>query len=171
MTIIIATSTVSMATINLGSKLFTELGYAALYVGLISGIYMLGSAVGGIIGGTLGDRHGRRLPILVGVLGAFIPFYVYISAPDLARPPLLLLAGFFGGMPHSVLVIAAQSLIPGRRAFASGLTLGLMFFSGAVGTYVLGVIADEVGLAIALRNAAFLLFLAASVTLLLPNRS
>jgi FSR family fosmidomycin resistance protein-like MFS transporter len=171
MTIIIATSTVSMATINLGSKLFTELGYAALYIGLISGIYMLGSAVGGIIGGTLGDRRGRRLPILVGVLGAFVPFYIYISAPDLARPALLLLAGFFGGMPHSVLVIAAQSLIPGRRAFASGLTLGLMFFSGALGTYVLGIIADEVGLAVALRNAAFLLFLAAGASLLLPNRS
>lgn len=171
MTIIIATSTVSMATINLGSKLFTELGYAALYIGLISGIYMLGSAVGGIIGGTLGDRRGRRLPILVGVLGAFVPFYVYIYAPDMARPALLLLAGFFGGMPHSVLVIAAQSLLPGRRAFASGLTLGLMFFSGAVGTYVVGIIADEVGLAVALRNAAFLLFIAASATLLLPNRS
>jgi FSR family fosmidomycin resistance protein-like MFS transporter len=170
MIIIVATSTVSMATINLGSKLFTELGYAALYIGLISGIYMLGSAVGGIIGGTLGDRHGRRLPILLGVLGAFIPFYLYISASDLARPFLLLLAGFFGGMPHSVLVIAAQSLMPGRRAFASGLTLGLMFFSGAVGTYVLGVIADEVGLALALRNAAFLLFIAATAALILPNR-
>jgi len=171
MTIIIVTSTVSLATINLGSKLFTELGYGALYVGIIAGIYMLGSAVGGIIGGTLGDRHGRRLPILVGVIGAFLPFYLYISAPDLARPALLLLAGFFGGMPHSVLVIAAQSLLPGRRAFASGLTLGLMFFTGAVGTYLLGVIADEVGLAIALRNAAFLLLLAAFAALILPKRS
>lgn len=171
MTIIIATSTVSLATINLGSKLFTELGYGALYVGLITGIYMLGSAAGGIVGGTLGDRYGRRLPILVGVLGAFLPFFFYISAPALARPPLLLLAGFFGGMPHSVLVIAAQSLLPGRRAFASGLTLGLMFFTGAVGTYVLGVIADEVGLAIALRNAAFLLLLAAVAALLLPKQN
>lgn len=171
MTIIIVTSTVSLSTINLGSKLFTELGYGALYVGIIAGIYMLGSAVGGIIGGTLGDRYGRRLPILVGVLGAFLPFYLYISAPDLARPALLLLAGFFGGMPHSVLVIAAQSLLPGRRAFASGLTLGLMFFTGAVGTYLLGVIADEVGLAVALRNAAFLLLLAAAAALVLPKQN
>jgi FSR family fosmidomycin resistance protein-like MFS transporter len=171
MTIIIVTSTVSLSTINLGSKLFTELGYGALYVGIIAGIYMLGSAVGGIIGGALGDRHGRRLPILVGVLGAFLPFYLYISAPDLARPALLLLAGFFGGMPHSVLVIAAQSLLPGRRAFASGLTLGLMFFTGAVGTYLLGVIADEVGLAVALRNAAFLLLLAAVAALVLPKQN
>jgi FSR family fosmidomycin resistance protein-like MFS transporter len=84
---------------------------------------------------------------------------------------LLLLAGFFGGMPHSVLVIAAQSLLPGRRAFASGLTLGLMFFTGAVGTYLLGVIADEVGLAVALRNAAFLLLLAAVAALVLPKQN
>jgi FSR family fosmidomycin resistance protein-like MFS transporter len=169
--IIIATSTVSIATINLGSKLFTELGYSAFYVGLMAGIYMLGSAVGGIIGGALGDRHGRRLPILIGVLGAAVPFFVYIGASDFTRPVILLVAGFFGGMPHSVLVIAAQSLIPGRRAFASGLALGLMFFSGAIGTLVLGIIADEVGLAVALRNASFILLLAAFAALILPNRA
>jgi FSR family fosmidomycin resistance protein-like MFS transporter len=171
MIIIIATSTVSSATINLGSKLFTELGYSAFYVGLISGIYMLGAAVGGIIGATLGDRRGRRLPILIGVLGAAVPFFVYIGASDITRPAMLLMAGFFGGMPHSVLVIAAQSLIPGRRAFASGLALGLMFFSGAIGTLVLGIIADEVGLAVALRNASFILLLAAFAALILPNRA
>ncbi len=169
--IIIATSTVSIATINLGSKLFTELGYSAFYVGLMAGIYMLGSAVGGIIGGALGDRHGRRLPILIGVLGAAVPFFVYIGASDFTRPVILLVAGFFGGMPHSVLVIAAQSLIPGRRAFASGLALGLMFFSGAIGTLVLGIIADEVGLAVALSNASFILLLAAFAALILPNRA
>jgi FSR family fosmidomycin resistance protein-like MFS transporter len=171
MIIIIATSTVSSATINLGSKLFTEQGYSAFYIGLISGSYMLGAAVGGIIGATLGDRHGRRLPILIGVLGAAVPFFVYIGASDIMRPAMLLTAGFFGGMPHSVLVIAAQSLIPGRRAFASGLALGMMFFSGAIGTLVLGIIADEIGLAVALRNASFILLLAAFAALILPNRA
>lgn len=168
--IIIAISTVSMATINLGSKLFTELGYPAFYVGLVAGVYMLGSAVGGIIGGSLSDRLGRRLPILVGVLGAFIPFYMYISTADMVRPAVLLVAGFFGGMPHSVLIISAQSLLPGRRAFASGLALGLMFFSGAIGTNILGIIADEVGLAVALRNIALLLLLAGAAAIFLPNR-
>ena len=129
---------------------------------------MLGSAVGGLVGGTLGDRLGRRPAILIGVLGAIIPLYFYIPAGDPWRFVLLLTAGFFAGMPHSVLVISAQALLPGRRAFASGLTLGLMFFSGAIGSYIVGVVADEAGLQTALQGLVILLIIAAAGTLLLP---
>jgi FSR family fosmidomycin resistance protein-like MFS transporter len=62
-----------------------------------------------------------------------------------------------------------QSLLPGRRAFASGLTLGLMFFSGAVGSYLLGVVADEIGLATALQALILLPVVAILGTLLLPR--
>jgi predicted MFS family arabinose efflux permease len=78
-------------------------------------------------------------------------------------------AGLFAGMPHSVLVISAQSLLPGRRAFASGLTLGLMFFSGAVGSLVLGLAADQIGLEAALQGLVLLLIAAAVAALFLPK--
>ncbi len=155
--LILTTSTVGIATLNFAPKLFTELGYSPTYVGVTAGIYMMGSAVGGFVGGTLADRIGRRPAILIGVLGAIIPIYLYIPAPDPWRFFLLLIAGFFGGMPHSVLVISAQALLPGRRAFASGLTLGLMFFSGAVGSLILGVVADQAGLVEALQTQQWLI--------------
>jgi len=130
---------------------------------------MLGSAVGGIVGGTLGDHLGRRPAILIGVLGAIIPLFLYIPAGEPWRFVLLLLAGFFAGMPHSVLVISAQALLPGRRAFASGLTLGLMFFSGAVGSFIVGLVADQAGLIDALQGLVILLIVAAAGTVLLPR--
>ncbi|GMQ78120.1 MAG: MFS transporter [Anaerolineae bacterium] len=167
--LILSISTVGIATINFAPKLFTELGYAPAYVGVTAGIYMLGSAVGGLVGGTLADRVGRRPAILIGVLGAIIPLYLYIPAPDPWRFFLLLFAGFFGGMPQSVLVIIAQGLLPGRRAFASGLTLGLMFFSGAVGSLILGVVADQAGLAEALQGLVILLITAAVAAVFLPK--
>jgi FSR family fosmidomycin resistance protein-like MFS transporter len=169
--ITVAVSTVAIATINFAPKLFTETGYRPSYVGWTAGLFMLGSAIGGVIGGMMGDRVGRRPVIFIGMLGAILPLYFYIPADDPWRFLLLFLAGFFTGMPHSILVLTAQSLFPGRRAFASGLTLGIMFFSGAVGTYLVGIIADEIGLANALQSLAILPLIAAFAGLFLPRKS
>jgi FSR family fosmidomycin resistance protein-like MFS transporter len=170
--VVIATSsTIGIAIINFAPKLFADLGFSPLYVGWTAGLYMMGSAVGGITGGTLADRTNRRLPILLGMVGCILPIYFFIPAGDPWRFGLLVLTGFFAGMPHSVLVIMVQTLLPGRRAFASGLTLGLMFFSGAVGSYLLGVVADEIGLAIALQGLIVLPLTAILGTLLLPGKA
>lgn len=170
-TIILSTSTVSIAIINFAPKLYTESGYTPIYAGATSGLFMLGSAVGVIAGGRIGDNIGRRAAVLMGTLGAVLPIYLFVTAGDIARLNLLIVAGFFSGMPHSVLVITVQSLLPGRRAFASGLTLGLMFFSGAVGSFVLGLYADEVGLANALQAMALLPLIAAVAAIFFPNGS
>jgi predicted MFS family arabinose efflux permease len=63
-----------------------------------------------------------------------------------------------------------QALLPDRQALASGLALGFMFFGGAAGSYVLGVIADQVGLAPALQWSALLMLAAAAAALFLPAR-
>lgn len=169
--IIMTSSTIGIAAMNFAPKLFTEQGFSPRYVGWSAGLFMLGSAIGGVVGGTLGDRLGRKPPILLGMFGTILPLYFYIPAGDPWRFLLLMLAGFFAGMPHSVLVITAQSLLPGRRALASGLTLGLMFFSGAVGSYLVGVVADQIGLATALQATIVLPLTAIVATLFLPRQA
>lgn len=167
--IILSSSTIGIAAINFAPKLFTELGYGASYVGWTAGLFMMGSAVGGIVGGALGDRIGRKPPILLGFVASILPLIFYIPAADPWRFVLLLLAGFFAGMPHSILVIMAQSLMPGRRATASGLILGLMFFSGALGSLVVGWLGDRIGLGAALQWTAVLPVIALAATVLLPG--
>jgi len=169
--VIVCTSTMAIAIMNFAPKLFTDQGYKPSYVGWTAGLYMLGSALGGIVGGTVADRVGRRFAIGLGMAGALLPIYFYIPIGDPWRFPLLLLAGFFGGMPHSVLVIIAQSFLPRRRAFASGLILGLMFFAGAIGSTLLGVIADRTALDSALQGVVLLPLLGLLATPLLPGRS
>jgi FSR family fosmidomycin resistance protein-like MFS transporter len=168
--IILSYNTLSNAIQNFTPKLFTEWNYAPTYVGWITGLYMAGSAIGGLVGGTLADRYGGKPVITVAMLAVVVPVYLYIPAGDVARFPLLLLAGFFGGMPHSILVLAVQSFLPGRRALASGLALGFMFTSASLGSFVVGVIADQVGLDTALQGLALLPLAAAAVSLLLPRR-
>jgi FSR family fosmidomycin resistance protein-like MFS transporter len=168
--LMLLTNTVSIATINFAPKLFLEEGYSAGYAGVMSGVWMLGSAFGGVVGGWIADRHGNRLAIALGVSGAIIPLLLYIPAPDLARVLLLTIAGFFGGMPHSILVLGAQWLMPGRRAMASGLALGFMFMGGAVGSYAVGIIADSIGLATTLQGLASLLILSLLAVPFMPGR-
>lgn len=168
--IVLAYNTVSYSAQNFAPKLFTEWGYSASYVGWIAGLYMMGSAIGGVVGGSIADRVGGKPVIVFSMFAAILPLYLYIPAGDVLRFPLLLLAGFFGGMPHSIVVLQVQALLPDRQALASGLALGFMFFSGAVGSYVVGVVADQVGLALTLQWSAFLMLAAGAAALWLPQR-
>ncbi|MCA9966131.1 MAG: MFS transporter [Anaerolineales bacterium] len=168
--IIIATSTTGIAAINFAPKLFTDMGIDPTFVGLLASLLMLGSATGNTLGGYLADRMGGKWVLLMAALGSTIPIYLYVTAADPLRSAMLILAGFFIGMPHSILVMSVQNLLPGRQALASGLVLGFMFFSGSVGSYVLGIVADQTGLATALQATAVLPILAAFAILLLPQK-
>ncbi len=167
--IIIVAGTVSLTTINFVPKLFTEMGLPEAQVGILTGLLMLGSAIGGVVGGTMADRIGGRRVVALSMLAAILPLYFYIPVEGIGRFLLLTAAGFFIGMSHSILILRAQSLFPGRRAMASGLALGFMFFSGSLGSYALGFIADLVSLSTALQWTAVLPLFAVAASFLLKE--
>jgi FSR family fosmidomycin resistance protein-like MFS transporter len=164
--VILASSTI----ITFTPILFTEMAYDQSLIGWLSGLIMMGSAVGGVVGGTLGDRIAGKWVILLGLIGSILPYYFFVPASVLWQAGLLLLAGFFGGMPHTILVIMIQSLLPKQQAMASGLALGFMFFSGAVGSYFVGLIADSIGLGVTLQGLALLPLIAVFIAVWLPSQ-
>lgn len=168
--IILASSTASIAIITFTPILFTDKGYDQSLIGWLSGLIMMGSAVGGLVGGTLGDRISGKWVILLGLIGSILPYYFFVPASVTWQAGLLLLAGFFGGMPHTILVIMVQSLLPKQQAMASGLALGFMFFSGAVGSYFVGLIADRIGLAVTLQGLALLPLVVVFIAVWLPGQ-
>lgn len=153
---IVSYSTIGNTIMTFMPKLFAELGYDISFVGWLTGIYLLGMAGGGYLGGLLGDKYNGRLVIITSMSAAIAPLYFAIPAPPIWQMILLGLAGLVGGMPHSIFVITVQNLLPGRRATASGIVLGSMFFGASIGTYIIGLIADQVGLALALQGMALL---------------
>jgi MFS transporter, FSR family, fosmidomycin resistance protein len=169
--IILASSTASIAIITFTPILFTEQGYDQSLIGWLSGLIMLGSAVGGVVGGTLGDRFAGKWIILLGLIGSVLPYYFFVLASVPWQAGFLLLAGFFGGMPHTILVIMVQSLLPKQQAMASGLALGFMFFSGALGSYFVGLIADRIGLATTLQGLALLPLIVVLIAVWLPGQA
>lgn len=128
-------------------KYLSDLGQPASIYGLMSALFMGGSALGNVTGGNLADRIGEKKIILISLALASIPF-LFISMIGFS-PWLYLfipLAGGLNGATYSVIVVVAQRLIPGGMGLSSGLVLGFIFSSGALGALLSGVIADSIGL-------------------------
>lgn len=147
-------------------KYLSDLGRPPSVYGLVAALFMAGTAFGNLAGGSLADRLGKRR-VAVGTL-------VAASLPLLAVPPaaggaiiylLIPLAGFLTGATHSIFVVLAQRRLPGGMALASGLVLGFMFTSGALGTLLTGFLADLYGLQTTFYLSAGLVLIAAGLAL------
>lgn len=126
-------------------------------------------AVGTFFGGPLADRFGKKTVISMSLLGT-IPLALILPhvGPILAFI-LLTVIGFVLMTSFSVTVVYAQELVPGKIGTMSGLTVGLAFGLGAVGSVALGNIADVIGLKAMMISISFLPVLGL-LTLLLPKK-
>jgi FSR family fosmidomycin resistance protein-like MFS transporter len=146
-------------------KFFHDLGFAPATYGGIVACFMAGTAVGGVIGGALGDRWGRRRVIVISLALSIAPFYFFPLLSGWMLYAVALAAGLTNGASHSLLVTMAQKALPGRAALASGLTLGFTFTAGSVGVYLSGLVADVVGLQWVLQGNALIALLAVLMSL------
>lgn len=108
--------------------------------------FLVAGAVGTFFGGPLSDRFGKKKVITFSML-ATVPFSILIPfVPSSIAFIFLVMAGFILMTSFSVTVVYAQELVPGKIGTMSGLTVGLAFGMGAVGSVGLGYIADLIGL-------------------------
>ena len=108
--------------------------------------FLVSGAVGTFFGGPLSDRFGKKTIISFSML-ATIPFSLLIPhVPPTLAFIFLILTGFILMTSFSVTVVYAQELVPGKIGTMSGLTVGLAFGMGAIGSVGLGLIADWIGL-------------------------
>jgi len=99
--------------------------------GAITGVMWFASAILGVLAGQAADRWGRRKVMSIAMFAAAIPLFFLPLSDGWLAFVLALLAGGLTGAPHSIIVVVSQSLLPGRKAMASGLTLGFIFGTGA----------------------------------------
>lgn len=118
--------------------------------------FLVAGAIGTFFGGPLSDRFSKKKVITFSMLGS-LPFTILIPfMPSTVAFIFLLLAGFILMTSFSVTVVYAQELVPGKIGMMSGLTVGLAFGMGAVGSVGLGYIADLIGLPIMIASIGIL---------------
>ncbi|MGH8020241.1 MAG: MFS transporter [Opitutaceae bacterium] len=106
-------------------------------------IFLFASAVGTIVGGPVGDRWGRKIVIWISILGV-APFSLALPHVGLVWCGVLsAIVGVILASAFSAILVYAQEMIPGKVGLVSGLFFGSAFGMAAIGSAVLGKVADE----------------------------
>lgn len=109
-------------------------------------IFLAAVAAGTLIGGSAGDRYGRKLVIWISILGV-LPFTLILPYASLWWTGVLsVVIGFVIASAFSAILVYAQELLPGRVGMISGLFFGVAFGMGGIGAAVLGKLADVTGI-------------------------
>ncbi len=157
--------------INFVPKYIKDLGLGAATYGNMAGLFMGGSALGNVIGGHFGDIYTKRKVAAIAFLLAAFPIYIMSQigwSPWLYL--LIPLAGACTGAVHSIIVVLAQRMISGGMALASGLILGFIFSSGALGMLVTGPLAENYGFPTVLVMTTGLVLLASPLAWMLKEK-
>ena len=105
-------------------------------------IFLLGVAIGTLVGGPVGDRIGRKKVIWGSILGA-APFALALPYANLLWSlGLVFCAGVMIASAFPAIIVYAQELVPGKTGTVSGLFYGLAFGMAGIGAAVLGKLAD-----------------------------
>ncbi|PLT34399.1 MFS transporter [Bacillus sp. V5-8f] len=118
--------------------------------------FLAAGAIGTFFGGPLADRYGRKRIILSSLAGSAPLTILLPFVNPFTSFILVCLSGFTIMTSFSVTVVYAQELVPGKVGTMAGLTVGLAFGMGAIGSVALGSIADLIGINSMIKLVGFL---------------
>ncbi len=119
-------------------------------------IYLVAYALGTILGGPLGDKFGRKYIIWFSVFGA-TPFALLLPYVNLFWTDVLMIViGIIISSAFPAIIVYAQELIPKKLGMISGLFYGFAFGMGALGSALLGILADHTSIQYVYHICSFL---------------
>ena len=119
-------------------------------------LFLFAGAVGTLLGGSAGDRIGRKQIIWVSILGvapfaAILPFANLFWTAALSVIIALIMASAF-----PAILVYATELLPGKVGLIAGLFFGLAFGLAGIGSAVLGKLADATSIEYVVFICSFL---------------
>ncbi|HEY9182694.1 MAG TPA: MFS transporter [Gammaproteobacteria bacterium] len=119
-------------------------------------VYMASVAIGTLVGGSLGDRFGRKFVIWFSILGV-LPFTLALPYANLFWTGVLTVPiGLILASAFPAIVVYGQELVPFRVGTVAGLFFGLAFGLGGIGAALLGQLADVAGIQFVFNLCSFL---------------
>lgn len=138
-------------------------GFSLIAAGGSITVFMACGAFGGLIGGYLADRVGRRKTILTSFILALPALSAFLYWKGPMSFFILALLGFLLYISEPSCIVLAQEMVPQQARTASGLIMGMAWGLGGGGVLGVGALADVFGIEWALR---FLLLLPAGSLIL-----
>jgi FSR family fosmidomycin resistance protein-like MFS transporter len=134
-------------------------------VSLLAGSHLLFvmlfcGAIGGVVGGYLSDRIGRKAVIVGSLVLASPLFFLFLNTNGFYAYILLALAGAALLASFSVTVVVAQNIISKNAAMASGLMLGFGIGIGGLGVGLVGILVEYSSIVFAINLLIWLPLLA-----------
>jgi len=123
-------------------------------------LMLFAGSLGGLAGGYLADRIGRKPVIVISLLTCCPVLYLFLHTTGPASTVCLGLAGALLLASFSVTVAAAHQVISQNAGLASGLMLGFGVGIGGLGVGLMGVLVDHTGIVPAMKVLAGLPLLA-----------
>ncbi|UAY55321.1 MFS transporter [Arachidicoccus terrestris] len=130
--------------------------------------FLAAVAAGTVIGGSLGDRFGRKYIIWISILGV-APFTLLLPYVGLTWTIILaVIIGLILSSAFSAILVYATDLVPGKVGLIAGLFFGFAFGMGGIGSAFLGWLADRTSIEYIFKLCSFLPLLGI-ITGFLPN--
>jgi FSR family fosmidomycin resistance protein-like MFS transporter len=119
-------------------------------------LFLIAYAIGTILGGPLGDKIGRKHVILISVFGA-APFTLLLPYATLFWTDILMvIIALVMSSAFPAILVYAQELVPKKLGMVSGLFYGFAFGMGALGSALLGILADHTSVQYVYEICSFL---------------
>ncbi len=145
-------------------------GASNVVSGTMLSVFLMGSAIGGFVGGELGDRFGHKRLMMVSLIMTIFPTLLFFCFPDAGiwSSIVLFFAGFFVQAPQPSSIVWTGRLMPKYIGVASGMMMGLCFGLGSIGAAATAALGDIIGLESAMFLSIIPVALAALLVILTP---
>ena len=146
-----------------------EEGAELWLAGISLSVLEAAGVVGALLGGSLSDRLGRRVILLISLLVTPIAMLAFLAAEGWLRFPLLLVMGLTALSVTPVIMAMVQESFPENRALANGLYMALSFVLRSIVVVVLGAMSDQWGMRLAFGASAVIPLLGLPLLRWLPS--
>ncbi|NLC57239.1 MAG: MFS transporter [Armatimonadetes bacterium] len=144
-------------------------GATPVYGSLAVSLFLFAGAAGGMIGGALSDRWGRRRVLVISLAASTPLLFGLTLVPATAFLAVLVVAGLVLSASAAVNVAMAQEIAPERQGIASAIVQGFAFGTGGLLAVAAGALADRTSIGLVYQVLALLPLLTVPVALTLPE--
>ncbi len=144
-------------------------GFSLLAAGSSFTVFMVCGALGGLTGGVLADRVGRKKLIVTSfilILPTLLAFLVWKGPASFL---ILSILGFLFFLSEPACIVLAQEMAPGKARTASGIIMGMAWGLAGFGVLGTGALADALGIEWAMRLLTLLPVGSLCLSLFLPG--